>query len=144
MIQEAEYQTQNMFESEFSTYVHKYERDRPVPPHFHKSFEIITVIKGSCKCLVNKTEYILQDKDSIFISPFDIHSFSLNEGAEVRRVTFHEHFILTVSQTLNGRKPLTPMFHAREESTVFFIELMEIVWQISFDITIYRMHKSKS
>ena len=128
MKQKIEHQIQNMFESEFSTYIHECGKDLPVPPHFHKSYEIITVINGSCKCILNGIEYILSEKDSIFICPFDIHSFSLDENSSVRRMTFHEHLILTVSQTINGRRPNSPVFHANEENTEFFLNLSEALF----------------
>ena len=128
MSQRAEYQTQNMFESEFSTCVHEYEKYGYVAPHFHKSFEIITVISGSCKCSINGIEYTLGEKDSVFISPFDIHTFSLDENSSARRITFHEHLILTFSQALDGRKPISPIFRVKEKNVDFFLLLTDTLF----------------
>ncbi len=119
------HQTENTFNSEFSTYVYDNSALDFESPHFHKNFEFLMVIKGCCQCSVGGQEYLLEVGDAIFVSPFQIHSFSIKEESAVRRVTFHDHLILTLSQTLDGRRPKTCVFHPSESLMRFFLDKME-------------------
>lgn len=117
------HQIENTFNSEFSTCVY---HDRELsPPHFHKNFEVLVVIKGYCDCHVGGEEYRVQAGEAVFISPFQIHSFEIGEVSEARRVTFHEHMILSLSQALDGRRPKNPTFCVSDQLTSFFLSLME-------------------
>ena len=103
------HQTENTFRSEFSTRIYRGKRDFELM-HFHKNFEIILVIKGECLCMLGDREYRLTEGGAIFMCPFQIHGFTLGEDSVVRRITFHEHLILTLSQALDGMRPKVPAF----------------------------------
>lgn len=119
------HQTENTFNSEFSTYVYNNEALNAEAPHFHKNFEMLLVIEGCCHCSLGGQEHLLGEGDAIFISPFQIHSFHIGESSAVRRVTFHEHLILTLSQTLDGRRPKTCVFRPSETLMRFFLGKMD-------------------
>jgi len=117
------------FLAEFSTYVcghDQAELTRRV--HFHKNFELIIVLRGSCSCTVNNKSYCLKQGDAIFILPFQSHSYAPDEDSEVRCTTFHEQIILTLSQTLNGNVPTPPIFHPSDEIFSFFTAQMQAMF----------------
>ena len=93
--------------SEFSTVMHKMCK---VPPHFHRNFELIVVIEGSCTCSVNSDHYTLQKGNAAFICPWQVHEFEVGENSTVRRLTFHEHLIITIFKYLEWRVPRSPVF----------------------------------
>ena len=43
--------------------------------HFHKNIELIYVVKGNVKCIINNTEYTLSAGDYGLCLPYDIHSY---------------------------------------------------------------------
>jgi AraC-like DNA-binding protein len=96
--------------------------------HFHKNYELLVVQRGFCTCTVNNTEYRLSQGEAIFILPFQSHRFSVAEDSEVRCTAFHEHIILTLSQTLNGRRPSPPVFRPSEEIFRFFTSQMQLLF----------------
>ncbi len=103
------HQTENTFHSEFSTRLYAGAQDFE-HLHFHKNFEIIVVMEGNCLCTVGGSQYTVTAGEAIFICPFQIHGFTLAKGSLARRITFHEHLILTLSQSLDGMRPRIPVF----------------------------------
>lgn len=122
------HQLENTFGSEFSTYVYKGESNEFETPHFHKNFELLAVIEGTCTCALGTKEYVLHKGELIFIFPFQIHSFIPDTSASVRRVTFHEHLILTLAHSVEGRCPECPVFRVSDELFEFFNERFELLF----------------
>ena len=60
--------------------------------------------------------------------PFQIHAFSLGEGASVRRVTLHDHLIWSLSSALDEKMPKTPKFTPTESIMRFFAGQMEALY----------------
>ena len=99
--------------------------DETVLPHFHKNYELLIALSGSCKVTVGKISYELNSGEAVFICPFQIHSFNAGKHSSVRRVTYHEHLILTIAQTLNGRIPQYPAFRIDEKIFKDFTEFID-------------------
>ena len=118
------HQSENTFRSEFSSRVYSGE-DEFEPLHFHKNFEMIIVISGRCRCMLGGKEYDAREGEAIFICPFQIHGFTLEKDSVVRRITFHEHLILTLSQTLDGRRPQCPVFLLSDSLRRFCLDRLE-------------------
>ena len=70
-------------------------------------------------------EYDAREGEAIFICPFQIHGFTLEKDSVVRRITFHEHLILTLSQTLDGRRPQCPVFLLSDSLRRFCLDRLE-------------------
>lgn len=119
------HQSEYTFKYEFSTSVYGGQYQRNAEPHFHKNFETIIVKKGRCRCIVAGQEYIIRAGEAIMITPYQIHGFFTDEASEVRRVTFHEHLILSLAQFVDGRKPENPVFKPSPFVCDFFMSLME-------------------
>ena len=92
--------------------------------HFHKNFEILIVMQGSCVCTVDGNQYVLNENEAIVFLPFQIHSFSVMENSVARCTVFHEHLILTLAQSIEGKKPEVPVFHPTEGIRAFFLSQM--------------------
>ncbi len=117
------------FLAEFSSYICGHEEaELTRRVHFHRNYELIVVLRGHCVCTVNKTAYHLEQGDAIFILPFQSHSFAPEADSEVRCSAFHEHIILTLSQTLNGNVPTPPIFHPSDEVFQFFTSQMQMMF----------------
>ena len=56
-------------------------RDHSFETHFHNSYELICVLKGSIKVTVNSQSAILREKDFILIPPCMLHSISESRDA---------------------------------------------------------------
>jgi len=102
------HQTENTNLSEFHSYICNSQKNEA--PHFHKNFEIMVVMEGSCKIYIADREYVLNKGQAAFIMPFQIHNFTITEGALIRCTTLCEALILTLSRALDGTLPETPVF----------------------------------
>ena len=109
--------------NEFSSYVCETAEHCPTS-HFHKNFEVLIVMRGQCVCTVGGDQYLLQENDAIIVLPFQIHSFSVMEDSAVRCTVFHEHLILTLAQSIGGKKPEMPVFRPNDEIRAFFLSQM--------------------
>ena len=118
---------EHTYKAEFATYICE-SPDRAPATHFHKNFEMLAVLRGVCHCTVGDKSYRLTEGEAIFILPFQIHSFRVEAGAAVRCTTFHEQIILTLSQTLDGKLPRTPVFRPAPETLRFFLSRMELLF----------------
>ena len=97
-------------------------------PHFHKNFELLVVLRGECLCEIGGKSYALRVGDAALIVPFQIHDFTLSEGGEVRRVTFHNHLIWSLDSAMDKKKPKDPVFHPSATVSGFFSEQIETMY----------------
>ncbi len=67
--------------------------------HFHKNYELIYVEKGAFSLFVNGKSDILKQGEMILISPYAIHSFSVDDQSKIWVGVFSEDFILSFSKT---------------------------------------------
>ena len=116
------HQIENTNLYEFFSKVYESEKGEHEPPHFHKNFEILTVISGKCRYCVGENEFTVCEGECIFVLPFQIHSFFLEENTSVLCTTFHEHLILSLSQTFEGKRPKDPLFRPSKEVSRFFLD----------------------
>ena len=122
------HQAKDTFNLDFSSTVYTSSSFSSSPQHFHKNFEFIIATEGNCLCRINGKDYKLSKGDALFVCPFQIHSFSFDEGSSVRQITFHEHLILTVSRSLEGRVPQDPVFHPSAELLELLLKKIDSFW----------------
>ena len=101
------YNYNGIFEVDLSTGIYSGETESP---HFHKNYELLIVLSGSSSVTVGESSYELSEGEAVFICPFQMHGFTVKENALMRRITYHEHLILTIAQTMKGRIPQDPKF----------------------------------
>ncbi|MBR6728394.1 MAG: cupin domain-containing protein, partial [Clostridia bacterium] len=97
-------------------------------PHFHKNFEILTVIRGGCRCKIGEWEQTLRGGEAVFIMPFQIHAFCPLEGSEVRRVSLHDHLIWSLASALEKKTPKMPLFAPTDIIFRFFTEQLQALF----------------
>ncbi len=104
------------------------EQNNTRTPHFHKNFEILTVISGKCRCEIGNQQYEMSVGDVAFIVPFQIHAFCALENATVRRITFHDHLIWSMSSALDEKKPQNAVFRPTEIVWRFLLEQLQALF----------------
>lgn len=72
-------------------------------PHFHKSLELVYVIKGSLKCYSNGNEYLLKQGDFGLCLPYDIHSYEPDTGALYWVCVFSEDYVHDFSKMIRDK-----------------------------------------
>lgn len=122
------HQIENTSTFEFCTDVVTEREERTETPHFHKNFEILAVVSGECRCEIDGKPYLMHAGDMAFIVPFQIHAFCALGGAEVRRVTLHDHLIWSMASALDEKKPQTAVFCPPVIVRQFFLEQLEALY----------------
>ena len=118
------HQAENTNRSELSTHVYDYNSWEFNSPHFHKNFEVLLVIGGSCTYTVGSDTFDLQTGDAILVLPFQVHRFTVAADSAVRCVTFSELLILTFAKQLQKKKLLYPVFRPSPATARFFLDSM--------------------
>ena len=122
------HQVENTNQSELSTYIYDYNSWEFNSPHFHKNFELLLVMDGTCRYTVGSEDYLLQAGDAIFVLPFQVHHFEVGEGARVRCLTFSELLILTLAKQLEKKKLSTPVFHPTDITARYFLDSVNMLF----------------
>ena len=104
------HQVENSTRSLFSTYYYTEYSQYTDKLHFHKSYEIINVIKGSCTVNYKNTDITLNMGEAIFIEPFASHGISLLPSAEVRCSVFSKNLIYSLSNYIENYRAPDPIF----------------------------------
>ncbi|MBP3301095.1 MAG: helix-turn-helix transcriptional regulator [Clostridia bacterium] len=115
------HQVYNTFKSDLSTAIHRNEFSAK---HFHKNAELLICVRGTCQCQINNQDYRLSQGQAVFICPLQVHSFTVSEDSAIRRITYHEHLILTISKSLMGRVPQNPVFRANPKILQFCLDFL--------------------
>ncbi len=126
----------NLTDFDFSTCI--YQNEAEEPQHFHRSYEILIVLKGAINCTIDNFDYHCKEGCGIFICPLQMHCFSVPEGTVLRRITFHEHLILTVHQSIKNSVPRHPVFEISEQTLFFTHQLLKRLFKAQ-DIVLLRI-----
>lgn len=108
---------------DFSTNL--YPNNATTPLHFHNSYEILLVLKGAIICSVDGASFQCSTGQAIFLCPLQLHKFSSKEDTIVRSITFHEHLILTVHQSIKNSVAKSPVFPISQKIHNFASQLLE-------------------
>lgn len=119
------HQVENTNQSELSTYIYNSNSWEFNSPHFHKNFELLLVISGSCRYTVGDDTYELLEGDAIFVLPFQVHHFEVGEGASVRSLTFAGALIMTLAKQFEKKKLDCPTFRPSPATAQYFLSGMQ-------------------
>ena len=72
--------------------------------HFHKNLELIYVVKGSVKCLLNNTEYILKEGDYGLCLPYEVHSYIPQADTLYWVGVFSEDYVRLFANHIRGKQ----------------------------------------
>lgn len=65
---------------------------KSVQCHWHDEFEFILPISGSCKCIVNSKQLVLEQGQALLVFPGELHS-AISSGEKFNAVVFHPNVI---------------------------------------------------
>lgn len=71
--------------------------------HFHKSLELVYVIKGSLSCNINGVEYLLKPNDFGLCLPYDIHAYEPQIDTLYWVCVFSEDYVHDFSKTIRDK-----------------------------------------
>ncbi len=109
-------------DDEFSTGLYSGWVNRYV--NLHKNFEILIVERGEALCFIDGSEYRVKAGEAAFISPLQLHSFKTLGDSSLRRVTFCENIVLTLSNAIKQKKAENPVFTPKKEFLSYFLSEM--------------------
>lgn len=72
-------------------------------PHFHKSLELVYVIKGILKCYSSGNEYLLKQGDFGLCFPYDIHAYVPQKNTHYWVCVFSEDYVHDFAKTLRDK-----------------------------------------
>lgn len=104
------HQSENTSARLLASYVYDYNSWEFNSPHFHKNFEILLVITGTCEAMYGNQTFLLRAGDAMFVQPFRIHALHVGEASVVRCMTFHEQLILSLMGALEKQSAKVPVF----------------------------------
>ena len=104
---------------EFSTGLYKRDISRSI--NLHSNFEMLIVERGEILCSIDGTDYRVKEGEAAFISPLQIHSFKVLEDSTLRRVTFCENIVLTLSNAIKQKRAENPIFRPKKEDLNYFL-----------------------
>ena len=116
------YYFENGIEIEFSTGVYKNAMSRSL--NLHNNFEMLIVERGGIICSIDGTDYRVNEGEAVFICPLQIHSFKVLPSSSVRRVTFCENIVLTLSNAIKQKRAENPIFRPKKEDLNYFLSEM--------------------
>ena len=113
------YYFENGIDTEFSTGVYKKGASRSI--NLHGNFEMLIVERGEMLCSIDGTDYRVKEGEAAFICPLQIHSFKVQNDSTVRRVTFCENIVLTLSNAIKQKRAENPVFKPKKEDLDYFL-----------------------
>lgn len=72
-------------------------------PHFHKSLELVYVIKGRLKCYAGDEEYLLEEGYCGLCLPYDIHAYEPSEKTRYWVCVFSEDYVHDFLKLTGGK-----------------------------------------
>ncbi|MBQ8254349.1 MAG: helix-turn-helix domain-containing protein [Clostridia bacterium] len=113
---------ENGIDDEFSTALYSGGVSRYI--NLHKNFEILIVEHGEALCFIDGSEYRVKEGEAVFISPLQLHGFKTLGDSSLRRVTFSENIVLTLSNAIKQKKAENPVFTPKKEDLSYFLSEM--------------------
>ncbi len=107
----------------------------------HKNFEILIVERGEALCFIDGSEYRVFEGEAVFISPLQLHSFKIIGDSSLRRITFCENIVLTLSNAIKQKKADNPVFRPKKEDLSYFLSEINELFGTA-EVTIKRIEPS--
>ena len=93
-------------------------------PHFHRSFELITVLEGRLTLQINDRSFLVPCGSFALVLPNQIHSFAVDQTSLVWVGVFSEDFVPNFAHTVKGRQGQDAVFSLPEDSSSFYYRKM--------------------
>lgn len=93
-------------------------QDTSFPDHIHRTYEVMTVLKGHFSTTIDDKEYFLDVGDCVVIFPLQHHLFTVEKDAAVRIFLFSPDYVPEFDQEVHNMRPISPIF--TPEPNLFF------------------------
>ena len=90
------------------------------PPHFHRTIELVAVVRGSCRAYVDFAGYDLGKGDIFVAFPNRIHSYSDEKDIDCYTFLFPADICPALSGVFDTKKPVCPVIKAGEHTEHLF------------------------
>ncbi len=81
------------------------------PSHFHRSYEMLSVLEGRVQILLDNQEYHLSVGDTILFFPNQLHSFTTINASQMTAIIFSPDIIGDFTHQYAGFLPENPILH---------------------------------
>lgn len=98
--------------------------DEYFAPHFHKSFELTYVVRGTAKLKIGEEERILTEGCFAIVPPYEFHSFFVDENSLIWVGVFANTYVKTFSKLIEETVGETAFFVCSESVRKFFEDNM--------------------
>ena len=104
------------------------------PPHFHRTIELVAVVRGSCRAYVDFAGYDLGKGDIFVAFPNRIHSYSDEKDIDCYTFLFPADICPALSGVFDTKKPVCPVIKAGEHTEHLFECIFDfiIVFTVNF------------
>lgn len=96
--------------------------------HFHKNYEILSVVQGSCTCRIGDKIYQMGEGDFVLLFPFQIHACAVEANSVVRQVILHDQLIWSLASSLSGKLPQKASFQPSKAQKDFFLTELDAMF----------------
>lgn len=83
--------------------------DMRFPPHLHRAYEVMAVLRGNARTMIDGKELFLSEGNCAVIFPLQRHSFEVEANSRIRIFIFSSDLIPEFSARMQGRLPLHPV-----------------------------------
>ena len=98
------------------------------PPHFHRTIELVGVVRGSCRAYVDFVGYELCEGDIFVAFPNRIHSYSDEKNIDCYTFLFPADICPAISHIFDTKIPVCPVIKAGEQTSSLF-EFVERIYR---------------
>lgn len=91
--------------------------------HFHKSFELIYVVKGELCCTIDGNNYTFSEGQFALIFPYQIHSWEIGDG-RIYICVFSEGYVKSFLKSAAGHRAENPVFTVSEAVERYFLDTL--------------------
>ena len=92
--------------------------------HYHKGYEFVWVTAGELCARVGEKEYILHEGDTLFITPYQLHSYSTEVFSECYITVFSGSFVGHFAKATASKEPVCAKFGISSSLSVYLREHM--------------------
>ena len=92
--------------------------------HYHRGYEFVWVTRGELSARVGEKEYTLREGDALFITPYQLHSYTTSELSECYITVFSGSYVGNFSKATAAKEPTDASFRISAPLEAYLSENM--------------------